>query len=220
MSIESDLQEINASLKTLVQIMQTGAAAPAALGTPEASPAKPAASNKGSTKKNNTEAAPKADALGNPEGTVYWVIEKHNTVAVQKPGDTAPGIEGAEQVSAEVYQAKKAEFEKKISAAAAQSSAAATAPSATAQADTASSSTAAVSFPEVVAKLTELSKATGPGRGREGVLAILAQFMPDVKEADRRVPKLEPLGKNAEILAATVKALAGEQPADDALFGA
>lgn len=213
MSIEQTLESINASLKTLVLIAQTGAAAAAELGA--AAPAeKPA--GKGKQKVTDKPAAqPELDAAGNPSGTVYHVIEKHNTVYAQRPGDTAPSIEGSVVVDLPTYQAKKEEFEKKVNAAAAQSSTAATAPSATAEVVTASNSEASVPFKDVVAKLQDLSKVEGPGKGRDGVLAILTKF------GKAKVPELESLGKNAEILKAATDALTGgaSQATDDALFG-
>lgn len=62
---------------------------------------------------------------------------------------------------------------------------------------------AELSFKTVVEKITEMSKLTSAGRGRDGVKALLAHFTG--KTEGVRVPDLEPLGKHAEILAATQK---------------
>lgn len=128
-------------------------------------------------------AAPAAPAPAAPaapkktkEVTKYFHIPKHNTVAEVKPGEAAPTIESTVEVT-------KAEFDKL-------------------KADYAAKP-AELSFKTVVEKITEMSKLTGPGRGREGVKALLTHFTGKTEAV--RVPDLEPLGKNADILAATQK---------------
>ena len=61
-----------------------------------------------------------------------------------------------------------------------------------------------------------LNKSTEPGHGREGVLAILKKYLPD--DAKPSVTKLQPLGKNADILADIEAALGGGAAADDTDF--
>lgn len=215
MTFEERLASIDATLKALLQIQQTAAAARAEMST-----AAPAAEKAPKTRKAaESKAAPAADAAGAAqEDSIYWVIEKHNTVYEQRPGEPAPAIEGAEQVTADVYQQKKDEFAKKINAAATQPSPAAAEPSATATpAAAATNTTSDVSFKTVVERLTVLSKDTRPGRGREGVLAILNKYLPNLPEAERKVPKLEALKQNAEILAAVEAALT-DTPVEDDIF--
>lgn len=110
------------------------------------------------------------------EVTKYFHIPKHNTVAEVKPGEAAPTLESTVEVT-------KAEFDKL-------------------KADYATKP-AELSFKTVVEKITEMSKLTSAGRGRDGVKALLAHFTG--KTEGVRVPDLEPLGKHAEILAATQK---------------
>lgn len=197
MTFEDRLASIDTTLKAILVALQSGASAAAALGEPAA----PTTEKKTRTKKSDAETAAAAPAT-QAQTVVYWVVEKHNTVYAQESGQPPCEIEGAVQVSKEEYEAKKAEFEKKINAAATQQSTAATAPTATAtQAAADTSSSESVTFQQVVDKLTELSKGTGEGQGRAGVLAILAKFLPGLPEAERKVPKLEALKKNAEILA-------------------
>ena len=54
--------------------------------------------------------------------------------------------------------------------------------------------------------MTALNKSPLPGHGRDGVLAILKQFLPDDERPS--VTKMQPLGRNAEILAAIEAAMA------------
>lgn len=202
MSLESTLERTNELLTQIVTILQTGVAAGTEIAQPEVK---------------TTRARKTKDAE-----TVYWLIEKHNTVYEQKAGDTAPSIDGAVQVTKEVYDAKKAQFESLVktpnTAAATQESAASTQPTAEAAAATAApvktdaapsptaapvaaapqASTAAPEFPAVVAVLTAINKSAAAGHGRDGVLKVIAHFLPGVEKAT--VPMLAPLGKNAEII--------------------
>lgn len=219
MTFEERLASIDATLKSLLTIFSTSASASVLLGTPEA----PAVEKKTRTKKTEvaeavatTVAATTTDTR--PEAVVYWVIEKHNTVYAQNPGDVAPSIEGAVQVPEAEYLVKKEEFAKKIKSAEAAQATAATAPSATAtQAAAEQNSGEQVSFQVVVAKLTDLSKGKEAGQGREGVLKILNKFLVALPEAERKVPKLEPLKQNAAILA-EVEALLNPAVAEVDLF--
>ena len=146
--------------------------------------------------------------LGTPEGknegateTQYAVSKDGSALYVIEPGKKVP--KGASLISEQLYRDAVAEQEKKSSAAASQPSGAATEPSATAGQDTASVPT----FQDVVAELTKLSKTAEPKGGRKAVLDLLTKFLPDLPEAERKVPKLEALGKNAEIIAAVESAL-------------
>jgi hypothetical protein len=76
--------------------------------------------------------------------------------------------------------------------------------------------TGPVTFDVVIAAFTALNKSTATGHGRDGVIAVLNQFLPgDPKPS---VPKLAALNRNAEILAAVNRVL-GVAPAaaDDPL---
>lgn len=174
MSLEQALAENTAALKHLAAVISSGATfAPA-----------------------SAESATNKDALGlvdgDPSGTRYFVIEKHNTVYAQKPGDADPGFDGAKIVSAAEFLTKKAEYEalgKSVLAAEKAKSekgkpakaepstkpAASPAP-ATPAASTASSTTQGPSDAEVTAKLTELAKIkteADPELGRKAARAVL-----------------------------------------------
>lgn len=86
---------------------------------------------------------------------------------------------------------------------------AATEPSATPAPATASAAPS-VSFKEVTEAIVRLNKDTGPNGGRPGVLKVLQHFLGTTE--GKRVPDLEPLGKNAEIVAFVEAAL---KPAED-----
>jgi hypothetical protein len=197
MTFEDRLASIDNTLKALLTIFQTSSSATVLLGEPTTAE-KPASRR---TKKSEPEtAAATTAASAAPQEqaatTVFWLIEKHNTVYEQRAGEPAPSIEGAVQVTETEYLAKKEEFAKKINSAAAQQAPAGTAPSAPATQDAAAQSSAeSVTFQQVVEKLTELSKGKNPGQGRDGVLSILTEY------GVAKVPALEPLKKNAEILA-------------------
>ena len=157
MSLEAAITSLEATIKTLITVMQSGAqvveaAAPAATATVE-------------TSKPKVE-KPKMKFIH---------IEKNRTVAEIKPGDTMPSIEGTVEIGKAEFERLKAEYSKPVE-------------------------TAATSFKTVVEKITELSKLTGTGRGREGVKTILGHFLPGKDGV--RVPDLEPLGKHDEIIAA------------------
>lgn len=210
MAIEDTLIEIRDIQKAILVALQSGNTAVAALGEPEKA--------KTTRTKKTTDAAA-AETAGEGAAETRFYISKDGTGHYKvEPGQTPPT--GANAVSEALWLASKDEYEKKSSGAATQPSAAGTAPSATAPAATASG---AVTFKEVVDRLTVLSKDTAPGRGREGVMAILNQFLGEgapeeqrLAPADRKVPKLEALGKNDVILAA-VNAALSDAPAADAV---
>lgn len=218
MSLEQTLGRTNELLSQIITILQTGIQAPAALGEPEKTTR---------TRKSKAEVAAEAPAPapvavaaatnplglvdGDPEGTRYFVIEKHNSVYRQLPGDPDCTVPGAVITTAEDYLAKKAQYaaltQKVLStqAAAVPATAPAAAPApSTPAASTASSQPSAqmpaeVPFAKVVEVMTALSKSDKPGHGREGVLGVLKKYLP----GDDRptVTKLQPLGINAEIVA-------------------
>lgn len=208
MTIESTLESIDTTLKALLASAQSGAQIAA---TSDGAPAeKPKRSSKAHAKETP------AVAEGDPAGTRYFVIEKHNTVARVLPTETAPAMDGAVEVDAATYLTKKDEFAEKVAASiAAQKPANQAQPEAPA---TAPASGATVEFKTVIDKLMELVKDTRPGKGREGVMVILSKFLPDTAADARKVPALESLGKNAEILADVEAALAIEKAAEADIF--
>ena len=208
MTIESTLESIDASLKSLLVIAMSGATATAEFGKPEV------AATKTRTKKADaaatvTETTPVGTDVvaGDPAGTLYFVIEAHNTVYAQKPGEAACTFPGAAQVTAAVYTERKAEFAKKslTGAPAAPATALVKASEPAVTASTVSSSASVVTFKEVVDALTLLSKDTRPGMGREAIVAFVG------KHGVAKVPGLEALGKNAELLAEVNVLLAVEE---------
>ena len=92
------------------------------------------------------------------------------------------------------------------------------APAATAQQTATSAPTATVPaeaasetpWKDVLTAIQELNKSEKPGHGRDGVLAVLKQFGLE----GQKVPKLETLGKHAEVLA-FVKSLMATDASDD-----
>ncbi len=196
MTFEDTLASIDASLKSLLQIAMTGAFAQAEFaGTPGTVEAVAAAAPKTRVKKPVVaEGAGFALLPGDTEGTRYFVIAKHNTVARVLPGETVPSIESTTEVNGAEYEAKKAEYAKK-SVTAVQTAAHAAASTQAVTASTASSSVETVSFKQVVDKLIDLSKDTRPGKGRDAITAFVA------KHGVAKVPALEALNKNAALLA-------------------
>lgn len=227
MSLESSIDALNETLKQILVAFQSGASAAQLLG-----PADGAAAT--DTTKPKRGAGKKSDAQPTGE-TVYWLIEKHNTVYEQKPGDVAPSIEGAVQVSKEVHDAKKAEYQRLVNTSAGAANAATsahTSPTATGETagdaqskkpDSASSTTpnAAASsastepsFESVVAKFKELNTATVAGfpTGRDAVISVLKAFLPN--EAQPAVSKLLGVKPNSELIAAVDKLLKPAPAAD------
>lgn len=225
MSLEATLERTNELLAQVITILQTGVSAGAELGQPEPKTTR--------TRKTKTEASPEVVAEvtkseesplglvdGDPVGTRYFVIEKHNTVYAQRPGDPDCTLPGALIVSAEEYAAKKAQFKAWITPSSTQAPttapAAAPAPSTPAASPVSSQPSEAtvgdVPFPKIVERITVLNKSPEPGHGREGVLAILRKWLPN--EAQPTVTKLQPLGQNAAILA-DIEALLTPAAADE-----
>lgn len=214
MTIEAILSSIDASLKAMLTISQTGASAVAEFGKVEL--AAPAAKTR--AKKSDAAAVPAATgnfALleGDAEGTRYFLIEKHFTVSRVLPGEAVISIDGTVEVDGATYAAKKEEFAKKslTSVSATQTAAPASVSTTAATASVASSSEATVSFKQVVEKLMELSKDARPGKGREAIVGFLA------KHNVKTVPMLESLGKPADLLAEVEALMAPDAEVD--IFG-
>lgn len=209
MSLEQTLGTTNTLLTQLIAVLTTGLEAQTAVGEPE---------KKTRTRKAAPElvAPTPTQALGlvdgDPEGTRYWLVEKHNTVYAQKPGDPDCTVQGAEIITAEHFLKKKAEFAEKTAAIlAAQKSPAATPAAASPTAPTASSSEP-VPFQQIVERITVLNKSPEAGHGREGVLAILRKYLPGDERPS--VTKLQALNVNAAILADIEAALAPAEAAE------
>jgi len=214
-SLEQAILENTQVLKQLITVLSTAAEA-GAVSAP-AAPAKP-----GRPKKEVVaEAAPAATVTaeapvqtfkeepgylipGDPAGTRYFIVEAHNTVYRQVPGDMDCTLAGAVIVSGAEYLAKKAELEKKFASAAAvaaeqasKAQAAATpTPASTASSESASSEP---SFEQVVEKMRELHKA----QQQPGMLVVLQKF------GAAKVPDLKGKASNADLIAAIEAQLLG-----------
>jgi len=189
MAFEDTISSIDTTLKAILVALTTGNAVATQLGEPD--------KKTSSTKETAAETGKR------------FAISKDGTAFYDLNGD-AVAPTGSKVVDEKTFLAAKAEHAKKLKAAEKQKPAADTALTATAGQDNASG----VTFKQVVEGLTALSKDTKEARGREGVRAILDQFLPDLDAADRKVPKLEALGKHDKILAAVEKAMSDEAPAD------
>ena len=230
MTLEATLSRIDSTLSSLLLIAQTSAAAAHTFGAVADAASAVASSLKTPRMKATKEAVattatdlpvavPVAGPLGlvdgDPEGTRYWLIEAHNTVYAEHPGQPPCTVVGAVITTAAEFLSKKAEFAKK-SVIPPATVAATTAPAA-AKAETAgpaltaSSPAPTVSFKQVVDSAMALAKDPREGRGRGALMDILAKYLPDAPVADRKVGKLEAVGKNAEILA-TLSALLANDP--------
>jgi hypothetical protein len=221
MSLEQTLERTNELLAQVITILQTGVAAQTEVApvekatrkkkteveapapTPAPAPA-PVAAPAVTTTPNNILGT----VEGDPVGTRYWLCTKHNSLYAQRPGDPDCTLPGAVITTAQEYLAKKAEFAALTQAAIANTTvapepapvAAAAGPSAQPVSSPQSAPTQSdVPFPTVVERITALNKSAEPGHGREGVLAVLRKWLPGDEKPT--VTKLQPLGKNAEILA-------------------
>lgn len=151
--------------KAEIEAEAAAAAAPAATPAPTAEPAAA-----------DPTAAPGYLLAGDPEGTRYFHIAKHNSVYKQKPGDPNCTIEGALIVSGAEYQKWAEEYAKNAQSVAA-SAATQVAPSPTAHTASATPPAAspvagAVTIQTVTEKLMQLHKRDG----NPGVKAILDKF--------------------------------------------
>lgn len=217
MHIEERLESIDTSLKAIVTILQSAGAITAVAGPAEARTSDTPVATTADTKKprttKKTDDAPKQDLVaGDPEGTRYWVSESTQTAYAQKPGDPDPKDQSFKIESSAHYLAKKAEFAKNASgAAAADQKPATTEPSATAQPDTASGD--APDWDTTFREIKALSTMAPPVGGRDAVLDLIEHCIPGAvtettdaagvltRATKTTVPSLKDLGKNAEILA-------------------
>lgn len=210
MSLEQTLERTNELLQQVITILQTGVSAPAEVGAADTTKKGP-----GRPKKTDT-----------PAGTVYWVIDKHNTVFAQDPGMNAPTIEGAVQVTKEEYEAKKSQFKaladqaiattttaksattsapsqptaEAVAAAAPAPSTTAPAPQPSTAAPADASSASEPAFADVMTTAKALNDHGGAGKGRALLMEVLQQFLPGVEKPT--VAGLQALGKNADVIAA------------------
>jgi hypothetical protein len=222
MSLEQALAENTAVMKQLIAVLQSGVI-PAA---PQPEGAKPA---KGGKKASDTPPAGvttgKDNALGtvegDPTGTRYWLIEKHNTVYAQRPGEPDPGFDGAVITTAAQYLEKKAEYALILPTAAAGAPTGSPAAGAsTAGAPTASSNSpatsapAALDGPAIVAKCQALHKA----QGNEGLKKVLDKF--SVAKVPEMVAKTAQYGEIGAFIDALLNPQPAAAPAEPAnLFG-
>lgn len=225
MSLEATLSRTNELLEALLTRLATANEAAQELGEPETK------SNRGRKKKEEVVVAEApVTAPAAVEASRYFVIEKHNTVYEQKPGMPACNIDGAVEVDAATYEAEKLEFAAKVQAAIAANSAP---PKDARDGKTATQAVEAlhghanktepaaaaaptdVPFEQVVAKMIALNKSDKEGHGPAAVRTLLTKYLPN--EEKPTVPKLNGLGKNAEILAA-VDALMNPATDDIDLF--
>lgn len=131
---------------------------------------------------------------GDPDGTRYFVIAKHNTVCAIKPGEQIPNVEGQKEVSGEHYLIAKAQLAAKFATAPAATqtttqATATTAPTATAQQVSAPEGP---TFEQVVAKARELHGL----KGNDGLMVVLTKF------GAGSVPALNGKAPNAELIKA------------------
>lgn len=211
MQIEERLESIDTTLKGILQALLSGGTAIALLGQPDAAPdAEP--EKKTRTKKTAEEGESYVD--GDPAGTRYWITSDETGFHKSGPGQERPANIPhlmANPVSGAVFKAKRDEHAKKSAAAAAATQPASTANTASDQV-AAGSTSSAPTFKDVTDKLLLLSNTPAPKGGRPVLMNLIASFLPAGTEAkDVKVPKLDGLGKNAEIIAA-VEAILNPAP--------
>ena len=131
-------------------------------------------------------------------------IESQKIAATELSADTATGDKKAKTKKAETPAASPAPAEEKNEQAASAAPAttapatASTEPSATAPAATASApASAAVEWKTVLDKMVSIAKSEDPKQGKAAVRKVIDHFKPGAM----KVPELEALNKNAEILA-------------------
>lgn len=213
MTFEARLQSIDETLKALLVAFQTGAAAQHTFGAPDAHTA---AAKVG--RKPKAESAPAVDTTlelpgvpskdtdllglvdGHPSGTRYWVIEAHNTVYAQLPGQPDPLVQGAVITSAKDYSEKKAEYAKKSLVPPVTATPQGAAVASVASAPIASPAASTPSFDEVTKVLKQLAGDTREGRGKLALVSLINKYLP-ADATLRNVPAMAALGKNAEIYA-------------------
>lgn len=224
MSLEANLSELTKAVNALVNILTNAHAAFLSVqGTEvQADAAEPAKRGPGRPRKDaQPPAAAPAPAPtpvagpvneGDPEGTTYWLNEKHNSVYRIVPGDGTPGpMAGSVQIGGADFLAKQGEFAKRFTegnapaaaqtttpAPAAVPTPAASAPTAAAAAADAQPSKGA-SYEQARAALLALVKAKPDGR--DLVLGILS------KHGANSVPELA--SKGAAVFDAVVAEVKG-----------
>lgn len=214
MTFEARMQSIDETLKAILVAFQTGAAAQHTFGAPDA--AHTAAAKPG--RKPKAESAPAVDTTlelpgvpskdtdllglvdGHPSGTRYWVIEAHNTVYAQLPGEPDPLVQGAVITSAKDYSEKKAEYAKKSLVPPVTATPQGAAVASVAFAPTASPAASTPSFDEVTKVLKQLAGDTREGLGKLALVSLINKYLP-ADATLRNVPAMAALGKNAEIYA-------------------
>ena len=187
MSLEFAIQEntaaLNGVMELLKQFMQKEAAPVAA---PE--------------KKRKAATAP-ATAQGDPEGTRYWHIAKHNTVYKQLPGMADCNITDAVEVTETEYQVQKALIEQKVSAPAVPAAPVLqVVPAAPAPVAAPAPAPVAVTYAEVVDAVKQYFRAFG----NDAVVSLLSTY------GVKRVPELESQPQNFEELVNEIKLKLGE----------
>lgn len=215
MSIEQALAENTAAINRLVTVLATATesqvslavnsgavqvSAPAAetkstrsrkgAATSEAATTTAAATVTAAT--TSTSLGPAVD--GDPAGTRYFVIPKHNTVCAIKPGETVPNMESQIEVSGADYLIAKAQLAAKFATAPAATQTTTQAPATTAPTATAQQVVVqdGPTFEQVVAKMRELHAI----KQNDGVLLVLNKF------GAPSVPALNGKASNADLIAA------------------
>jgi hypothetical protein len=212
MSLELAINENTATLRLLITLLQSGAALPASLTVPETAAAAPAPATErkprtraaGSPELNDGKKVSVKLVEGDPEGTRYFHIPKHSTVCVVKPGEVVPSIEGTVEIGGEGYLKLKEEY-----AAKKPETTGSTSTDSSAKQDDAAAP--GVVWDDLLKQIVVLSKDERATCGRAGVKTILDKY----KVA--KVPELQALDKNADILA-DVTALLNPAAAEDDLF--
>lgn len=199
MTIESQLESIDTTLKALLVAVQSGNQFSAPSSTSENAAEVVAPTEKKTRAKK--EVVPVADAMGlvagDPSGTLYWASMDNKQVYAQLPGAESPPAGGDfAAVSAVVYSDLKAQFAAKPVAEAV----VATEPAPTAS--EAPAPTAEVSWREAVMPAIQ---ALNRKHGADGVRALISAFGLKPKSAENpsgaTVPSLEALARHAEVLA-------------------
>lgn len=205
MSLEQALQDNTAAIKQLIAVISSGqaitqAVAGPAVAAPATEPLK-VDKPKAASRKTVAETPAGKPVEGDPEGTRYFRLDKHNTVYKITPTDPLTIIEGSVEISGDDFLARKAELAeqfKSVQTASAPAPAPAPAPAASPTPPAASVPTPASAPTPTWDETLEALKALGkkPGNGRELLLGLLKEF--GVSKADATMAAL---GKNAEIVA-------------------
>lgn len=219
MSIEQEIATLNENVALLAKAIANaierfeaaaiGALAPVA--APEKSPRgrKPAAPTAQTAELPDVAALDKVAAQvtlskptdapleGDPQGTRYFVIEAHNTVYRQRPGDPDCTFAGSVEVPGATYLVKKEEFASKFKLAQSQEPAApAPSPVPEKTADVVSLPT---TFEHVVNAMRELHKL----KGNPGLEKVLSKYKVG------RIPQLNGVAPNDTLLAEIKVVMAG-----------